>query len=234
MKTLRLCTLLMLLYAAASGQNNTPYNYPVKPGTPAWNSLPSTEARVQACQVPADVLKSLSTEALAITCLNFPFIGELLAAQDLQSGFNALQKHFNGFRELLGRKDAGAALLGLYKRMNAAALNRNAVLTEQGAFTLRFSYLELLLAQNTVIATLDAANTRLLREEAVKKYEEKQTRKDAFGAIGLNTSAWVLGKLLQKDQLQKTDDAALSRFLNTGTFSNPELLQSIYTSSKQL
>jgi len=234
MKTLHLCMLLMLLFAAAYGQNKVPYDYPVKPGTAAWNSLPSTAARVQACQIPADVLSSLGTEALGITCLNFPFIGELLAAQDLQSGFNALQKHFNGFRELLSRKDAGKALLDLYTRMNTTALNRNAPLTEQGAFTLRFSYLELLLAQNAVIATLDEGNTQLLRKEAVKKYEEKQSRTDAFGSIGLNTSAWVMGKLLQKAQLRKTENAALDHFLNTGTFSSPALLNEIYTSSKQL
>jgi hypothetical protein len=234
MKTLRLCTLLMLLYAAASGQSNTPYSYPVKPGTPAWNNLPSTEARVQASQIPADVLKNLSTEALGITCLNYPFMLDVFATQDLQAGFNGLQKSFNGFRELLARKDAGTALLGIYSKMNPNSLNKNWAPTEKGNFTLRFIYVELLLAQNAVIATLDASNTQLLRKEALKKYEDKQLWAESTGGISLNTSAWILGKLLQKDNVQKTNDTALTRFLNTGTFSNPALLNEIYTSSKQL
>lgn len=79
----------------------------------------------------------------------------------------------------------------------------------------------------------------MLRQEAIKKFEQKKELINDFGMFGLNTSAWVLGKLLQIEEKQNSLPGAINEqdlnfFLSTGTFGNKEILDAIYTGSKSL
>ena len=40
----------------------TGYRYPVRPGTAEWASLENHQDKVDACQIPEDILSSMSTE----------------------------------------------------------------------------------------------------------------------------------------------------------------------------
>ena len=82
-----------------------------------WLSY-SVQERVTLSQVPSELLGELSTDELIVTCLNYNLLGDIGLYNSLQQGFNILKNQYNGFQELLKRKDAGSRLLALYKAID--------------------------------------------------------------------------------------------------------------------
>lgn len=91
--------------AASEYMIKEPYTYPVLPGTEEWLALEDTSARREACQIPEDILKRLTTEALLETVLEYPFFSDVSAYNQARWGYNAVKKRFNGLQELSTRKD---------------------------------------------------------------------------------------------------------------------------------
>ena len=52
---------------------DTPYSYPVVPGTEEWGERKNLYAKIKACQVPEAILDNRTTEALFQTVLDYPF-----------------------------------------------------------------------------------------------------------------------------------------------------------------
>jgi len=92
-----------------------PWDYPVKPGMEEWNKLKGVNEMIAACQIPEEVLSSLSTEDLAEICLQYPMIDSYLIYTTYEQGLNALVRQFNGIRELYQREDAWKTLLKSYR-----------------------------------------------------------------------------------------------------------------------
>ena len=76
------------------------YQYPVQPGTQAWVDLGGTEACLAACRVPRETLDAMTTEALVETAAAHPFNVDMYAFSTME----------DGFRSVLGKNDALAAL----------------------------------------------------------------------------------------------------------------------------
>ena len=93
---------------------NTPYVFPVKPGTEQWAKLKTSRQKDSVCVIPSDVLKALSTKALLITCLNYPRKIDFYSSDNLQKAYNFYTKHFNGLSELIKRPDLSKILFQLY------------------------------------------------------------------------------------------------------------------------
>ena len=102
-----LCTVPMSIPsdAASPTQIDTPYVYPLQPGTPEWKATISRMERAAACQIPEDILPAMTTRALAETVLNYPFMVDLYVWNTTSIGFQALLEDFNGLRELVSRPD---------------------------------------------------------------------------------------------------------------------------------
>ncbi|QNP54519.1 hypothetical protein H9L05_22680 (plasmid) [Hymenobacter qilianensis] len=79
------------------------YVFPIVPGTPAWATFQTGAEMVAACQLPAATLPRISTAGLVATCLTYPLLGNMLAANSLQRGTRAQLANFNGFGELQQR-----------------------------------------------------------------------------------------------------------------------------------
>ena len=90
------------------------WDYPVKPGTEEWKNLQSNEEKVSACQIPEDILLTLSTEDLTDLCLRYPLLSDFLAFDNLNIGLDKLFNDFNGIRELYSREDAVIYLIRRY------------------------------------------------------------------------------------------------------------------------
>jgi len=92
------------------------YVYPIVPGMIEWQTANSDEL-LKFCQLPDDILKSISTPGLIDALIQAPlFTGFYL----LSSNASALKWHghyelFNSAKELFLRKDAGSALVAYYK-----------------------------------------------------------------------------------------------------------------------
>ena len=90
------------------------WDYPVKPGMEEWKQFQSNEEMVRACQIPEEILSSLSTEDLTEICLRYPLLCDVFAFNFLSNGANKLFNDFNGIREFFKRKDASKELLKHY------------------------------------------------------------------------------------------------------------------------
>lgn len=82
-----------------------PYEYPYIPGTQEWINLGSTKARREASQVPDEVLEHMTTDALLLTVLDYPFRADMYAFNTIEMGYDALKKQCNGLREFENRPD---------------------------------------------------------------------------------------------------------------------------------
>lgn len=82
-----------------------PYEYPYVPGTQEWIDLGSTQARRKASQVPDEVLEHMTTHALLLTVLNYPFRSDMYCFDTLEMGYHAFQKQCNSLQEFERRPD---------------------------------------------------------------------------------------------------------------------------------
>lgn len=92
---------------------NDPYVYPVKPGMDEWLKLDDHVKKIEACQIPTDILSNMSTDALIETVLSYPLLPEMYAWDSPANGYNAIKSQFNGLKELSIRTDATEKLSNL-------------------------------------------------------------------------------------------------------------------------
>jgi hypothetical protein len=214
-----------------------PYEFPVKPGSAEWKKFQSRSEMGDALQIPSQILKDLTTEALIKTCLEFPMFQDLFFFNTVQTGFNGLRESFNGFQELLNRKDASLELLKLYKQINPGDLKSRKNDIEKGDFTFQFVKIEILLAQDQIIKGLPAGTENELQKEAAKKYELKKAT-GGFSDFSISPSVLVMGRILEKQgKLQKLkarfSNDGMQKFLSTGLAREPEILEQIWLLSRE-
>lgn len=92
------------------------YVYPVVPGMEEWQQLESIDDAYKLCQLPDNVLKSISTPGLIDALIHAPLFTSFYM---LSSNSSALKwcgyyDLFNSAKELFLRKDAGDALVAYY------------------------------------------------------------------------------------------------------------------------
>lgn len=174
------------------------YDFPIKPGTPEWQALNSHEEMVRACQIPEATLQSMSTAGLVETVLNYPLLGDMIAYNSFQEGFNTMASEFNGLAELLQRPEAGSELLTRYRAMDPAAIDVNWTPEQRGQYAFRIAYVETLLAQDTIRANLTEAELHNLLAETVIKLRLKQEQPEVYGQFSLGKAALLVGRIMQQ------------------------------------
>jgi hypothetical protein len=208
--------ILFSFFALNSQGKNISWDYPVKPGSAKWQQFKSIDEMHEACQIPEDILKKLSTESLVQICADYPAYFDLFIYNTPQAGFESYYSYFNGICELLSRKDVGHFMLKKYASMSLTKdFNSKWELKKQGEFVYKQEYFEILLAQPQVIQSLNSEDRKLLLKEAIKKFDEKQTRGDLFGGSTLAVNAWILGRILYEEgklltEFSKKSDVELS------------------------
>jgi hypothetical protein len=155
---------------------------------------------IAACQIPQDVLKRLSTDALVETCLNYPLFSQVVLYNSLQDGFSRFANKFNGFKELLSRSDAPALLLERYKKMDPSGYSQSWPLVQKGQFIYSYLFIEILLGQDEIISKLNPNVKKELARETVKKFDAKAKEKELFGLVGLSHTSFVMSKTLNLEK----------------------------------
>ncbi|MDR2126331.1 MAG: hypothetical protein LBP63_05845 [Prevotellaceae bacterium] len=195
-KIIILTLFLFTVYIVAAQEKEPVWDYPVKPGSEEWAAFKSTEDMYKAVSIPEDVIKKMDTESLVQICLNYPALPTVFLFNSPQDGFDNFYIHFNGIQELMVRKDAGEFLLKKYSALSLQDFNILWTLEKQGEFVHKYYYIELILAQPKILQSLKSDYRKLLLKEAIKKFEEKQSRNDLFGYNALAVNAWILARTL--------------------------------------
>lgn len=180
-------------------QEKVIWDYPVKPGSVEWKKLTSYQDRLNAYNIHGDILKRISTEELAKTCLNYPEFRLIFTRNNMQKGYDYIRTKFNGFRELESRSDAGKELLKLYKNYNPDNFNKKSTNLEIGNFIVKFTYIELLIAQNEILKSFNDEESQELLLQCCKKYKGKKNLQSYYGIIGLKTTALILARNYKAD-----------------------------------
>lgn len=91
-------------------QIDTPYVYPIQPGTEEWAKLDSLDAKIAVCKVDPELMNSMTTEALLETVLDYPPLINLYAYTDMQQAIGVVSKNFDGLQMLHDREDAAECI----------------------------------------------------------------------------------------------------------------------------
>ena len=122
--------------------SDEPWVFPVQPGTPEWRKL-SVRQRLESCQIPEEVIKGMSTDALLETVLHNPYIIDIMAYSTLEQGIERTSLKIPALKELLERSNVRLAIRR-YESENKAAKSTVISETLLTAFLHRISlYLDL-------------------------------------------------------------------------------------------
>ena len=137
MKSLVGFILLFMLFTNnnRAQQMDNVFNFPLKPGMTEWKELKTHNEMLEVLQLPPNVIKSISTNSLIQTCLDYPLFSDLWAYDNIKEGFEQLRKDFNGFNELLNRKGVFEELLSFYEKLDPNAINEKNSLLNKGRYT---------------------------------------------------------------------------------------------------
>ncbi|HAH05472.1 MAG TPA: hypothetical protein DCM05_02930 [Elusimicrobia bacterium] len=195
------------------------------------------EEMLKACRVPEPILQKMSTAGLVETVLNYPLYGEIRVHNSPQQGFDAIAE-FSGIQELLSRKDAGSALLERYRTMDPAGFGTDSSAAQKGLYTWRFEDIEILLAQETVLANLTEAQRHYLLKEGIAKYQAKSEHKKFYGMSGKQSVAMLIGRILLREKPPAfmgcvQEDVMLQTFLSKGFLANDSTLEKILAQAQE-
>jgi hypothetical protein len=231
-KNLIFVTLLFSTICVYTQEITDVWEFPIRPGTQEWENLKTYSDRLNAYNIPENQIKIMNTESLVKTCLNYPEFRLIFTRNDLQSGFNYLKEIFNGYQELITRKDACDELLKVYKKMDPIKINKNWEDLEIGRFIVEFIYIEILLAQNEILSNTDSEAKKELISEAIKKFESKNLYSEEYGVIGLCTPVLIIARILEAEG-NITRNETVNEFLDYVVVENPSILYEIVTKSKE-
>lgn len=144
------------------------YEFPITADkTPdEWKELEDYSEKLAVLQIPEDVLANISTKGLFETCLNYPFIINILMFNSYQDAFDSLLR-FNGLQELMKRPDAGSIILSYYKSIDFNNLEKYSNIP--GCFKI---YIEMMLAQDSILSGMEPSERKELLDLAVKKHKK--------------------------------------------------------------
>lgn len=177
------------------------YDFPIKPGTPAWAKLQSHNEMVEVCQLPQDTLKNISTAGLIQTVLNYPLLSDMFAFDETQSGFDSVASQFNGLPELMQRENAATLIAQFYSTLSPErAVGQD--LVEQGEYSFHIAHTEILLAQYPILAQISVAELEELAGVTWQFLETKSSMPDIYGAISIESSILLLARIMQTAEYQ--------------------------------
>mgnify|MGYP001024333117 FL=1 len=153
------------------------YTYPITPSDPIWHEMSYGEW-VAACNMPQEVVDTLSTEELINAALDYPLKMDYMFFNSYSAGIQHLQEKSNVYRELFEREDAPEALLTAYESLQVDYVILNSAekqtSLEDSGYD-RELVLQLLLASNEIYNQMDEIQVTNLTEIIDEKCEKLST-----------------------------------------------------------
>ena len=181
-----------------------------------WKYSDDINWRLSQIQIPQAELTIMPTSVLVKLCLDYPFFLDYTAADDCSDGISRLMSTFNGFEELIKRKDALKELTSQINTISISEIVENAKNVHKDISPrdniLYVNYVELLLSQ--IVSSQKDANTIInldLEHTSQRLLQEKSKYPDIFGSYSIEAS-----KLCEKSiKTAKRNGAAITSTINT-------------------
>jgi len=175
------------------------YKFPIIPGSEEWKLLNSLDKKVNACQIPDDILSTICTHALIETLLNYPLLLDYGAFSSYQSGFKRIKSENNGFDELYRRDDLFDAMIERYNFLSfdcKADIYPPFIVGKAAPLGIAIQTYELFLFQDELIDNISDDEKNLLFKLVYEKHLAKVEPK--FFTHDKIVSAGILGKIMYK------------------------------------
>lgn len=139
----------VIVQASATEQNNygveytinTPYEYPIVPGSNEWAGLNSLKEKIEVCAVDESLLEAMTTEALLETVINYPLLINIYAFDTIDEGFASVAEYFPGIEMLLSREDAATCIQAVLE-MGSYSIDTENELVRDGFLEALTSYMD--------------------------------------------------------------------------------------------
>lgn len=176
-----------------------------------WKSM-SVAQRVEASQIPDELIVKLSTDEIILYNMNYNFLCDMYFFTSTQDGFSQLKQQYNGIDILLSRSDGRKRLIQLYKSIDLDELYQ-----KDRYSSMRMDYIQMLLAQDEIIKSLTESEMRELViacfNKAMQMYDMES------GRFGVTTTLYLgLHCLYEHDSYTKKiidGNKGLKTFINT-------------------
>jgi hypothetical protein len=172
---------------SAFNDKSDAYKYPSNTRGKEWQELvgPDFDKRVEACQVPENVIKNLSDEGLVETCITYPINREIPFASNLQGGFKIIMAGSNAYEELFKRNennkgDISKILLRKFIEIDVSHLgdeHYNANILK------RIRNITFILAQESMLNTLSDIDKKNLVQNVLLKTANMFDYHDVYGDL---------------------------------------------------
>jgi len=223
----RILSLFILISIGLNSQNkDVSYDFPIKPGMKEWKSLKNRKEMLDTCQIPNAILKTMSSDALAESCMKYPLYFEFTAYNDEMKGISSVLENFNGLKELSQRKDGALSLLKIYKRMTIQT-KEGYIETGKSSSVLNFEFIELLLSTDIFLNQLNSIGQQELKAETLSKYGEKLNHVNIYGIHGIAKSLLLGTKLVDKTSSDKSNKRIMKNFIQNYNSASLEELEQI-------
>lgn len=195
--------LLYLLLTSSTycfSQETNDWTYPTLPGTQEWSSLDNHQAKLDACQIPEDVLQSISTSKLIQLCLDYPLLMDIYAFNQISDGFNAFYSSFNGIQELVKRTDAIEELSASYRskmtEQTSILNNKVTPVLIKGYYKLKVSAIEMFLGCPQMQSHLTPEQQKTIIALLMQGYEKKYESIDSFKGFGFHANVYARANII--------------------------------------
>ncbi|MDO5430208.1 hypothetical protein [Parabacteroides sp.] len=220
-------------------QKDVHWTYPVLPGTDVWANLTNYQEKVNVCQIPEDLLRTINTPCLIQLCLNYPLLLDIYSFNQMSQGFEAFYSNFNGIRELVSRDDAVDELIAFYKReqeQQISILNNSVVpLEKKGNYIFQISAIEMFLGCPQLQANQSAPKQKEVMKILLDGYEKKYDSLSEFKGLGFYANVFSRANLINKinPNLLKEKNKNVYKLIN-GVVRDIEAVEELNQMSYQL
>ena len=207
------------------------YEYPIRPGTKEWKNLKNHSEKVMACQLPSEVLKTLSTMQLLDACLEYPLLGDIMAFNNTQHGVDAFKMNFNGIEEFLRRSDRHKVLIDRYANADPAGYKNDWSDINKGEYAYRILVLELIIAQHELLNLLDSSQRRNL-VGLLLEVKKQKAQHEIYSYHSIMSIYYPIARILMKENvgdhyLDKEVLASLTQFSMNGNLRELHLIPTL-------
>lgn len=207
---------------AILGTPNETFSFDSITAPNVWSQYQSLEEMLEACQIPEDKLKSMSTDELIEVCMSHPLHFIYSAYNNELRGADVIIRNFNGFSELARRTDAAGKLLNFYDEIFSESVQQDPSFIGRSDIS-HIGFIELYIASKALPSLYEDDNLIKLEKISDKILSQKIETKRA-DLFSVRHSFLINAQIkLAKSCISKDDATILKNFLKVGgNLNNPE------------
>jgi len=186
---------------------------------------------LNACQMPQEILESISTDNLIKSLMNHPLFFIYSAYNNELDGVKVVLDNFNGFKELQKREDVADKILNFYSESNVSTLIESTknFRNHKEYIIYHLDFLELIITTKQIPTLFNQQNIERLEKIMYEKYEAKLSHINNISLFSIKKSLLLGAEIkLSKNYLSTEDQLLLREFIKVGgNFSDEKIYTKI-------